>query len=138
MLAPIARSTTSEALLRLPSVLAALGLVAVAWGIGRDLGGPALAWRAGHQRWLAPFVPIGRMALTNYLTQTAIGIALFYGVGLGWMGRVGPAQWMLLWVGIVAVQAALSAAWLRSHAQGPAEWAWRRFTYGGGGTPAIG
>jgi uncharacterized protein len=30
------------------------------------------------------------MALTNYLMQTIIGITLYYGVGFGFGGNIGP------------------------------------------------
>ena len=32
---------------------------------------------------LGMLAPVGRMALTNYLGQTLIGISVFYGVGIG-------------------------------------------------------
>ncbi len=56
LLAPIARDGVGEAWLRFPSVLAALGLVVVAAGIGRDLGGRALAWRVGLATAVSPFI----------------------------------------------------------------------------------
>jgi hypothetical protein len=56
LLAPIARDRVGEAWLRFPSVLAALGLVVVAAGIGRDLGGRALAWRVGLATAVSPFI----------------------------------------------------------------------------------
>ena len=46
------------------------------------------------------------MALTNYLMQTVIGICLFYGIGLGLMGEVGPVTWPLIAVTVVAPGAA--------------------------------
>jgi uncharacterized protein len=39
---------------------------------------------------LLRFAPVGRMALTNYLTQTVVCILLFHGYGLGLFGRVAP------------------------------------------------
>lgn len=56
LLAPIARAGQGEAWLRLPSVLAALGLVLVMAGIGRDLGGGALAWRVALATAVSPFI----------------------------------------------------------------------------------
>ena len=42
--------------------------------------------RPEWRRWLQLFAPVGRMALTNYLMQTVVALALFYGVGFG----IGP------------------------------------------------
>lgn len=91
----------------------------------------ALAWRSAAGRraagWLAP---AGRMALTNYLGQSLVMIALLFGAGLGLVGRLGPT---LLWpiaLAVVAAQAGLSAAWLARFRFGPAEWLWRSLTYG--------
>ena len=69
----------------------------------------------------------GRMALTNYLTQTMLGIAvlqvLFAGSSL--------TRTMLLGFVVVvwAVQLWWSKAWLDRFRYGPAEWLWRIATY---------
>jgi uncharacterized protein len=91
----------------------------------------ALLWRrpAWNDR-MSRLIPAGRMALTNYLTQTAIGIFLFYGVGLGLMGAVGPALWPAIALTVFALQCAFSWWWLSRHQFGPLEWLWRRATYG--------
>lgn len=34
------------------------------------------------QKWLRIFVPVGRMALSNYVEQTILGLLIFYGLGL--------------------------------------------------------
>jgi uncharacterized protein len=78
-------------------------------------------------RWLAP---AGRMALTTYVSQTLIGIALFYGVGLGLRGRIGLVEGTILAIGIFATQCAIASLWLRLFRFGPIEWVWRRMTYG--------
>jgi uncharacterized protein len=80
---------------------------------------------------LRVFVAPGRMALTNYLSQSLIGIALFYGIGFGLAGRLQPWAIYCVAVAIFALQAWASAAWLARHDQGPAERAWRYFTYRG-------
>jgi uncharacterized protein len=74
--------------------------------------------------------PAGRMALTNYLAQSFVGVGLFYGVGLGWGGRVGPTLLAPLALIVFAAQGQLSALWLRHFRYGPAEWLWRSLTYG--------
>jgi uncharacterized protein len=89
-----------------------------------------LVGAGGTPRWLRPLALAGRMPLTNYLMQTALAGSIFYGWGLGWWGRVGPATESLLAIALfVFVQLPLSAWWLSRHPFGPLELAWRRFTY---------
>lgn len=101
--------------------------------IGAALGVPmlAVAYAAAFTlrpwRWLAP---AGRMSLTNYLMQSAIGVALFYGCGLGGWGRVGPTLIVPLVLVQLWVQRSLSQAWLRRFAAGPVEALWRRLARG--------
>lgn len=90
----------------------------------------ALLWRDGKwRRRMLVLAPAGRMALTNYLTQTAIAIVVFYGIGLGLMGRVGPVWWPLITLIVFAAQVAASRWWLQRFAFGPVEWIWRQATY---------
>jgi uncharacterized protein len=92
--------------------------------------GFALLWRFGPmRRLLGVLVPSGRAALTNYVGQSLLAILLFYGVGFGLAGTLGPAGWTLAAAGVFAVQAALSALWLRVFRYGPLESVWRRLTY---------
>jgi uncharacterized protein len=79
---------------------------------------------------LAVFAPAGRAALTVYLSQTLICIALFYGIGLGFGGQVGPTLFLPIAVAIFAAQVLLSFVWLRRFRFGPMEWLWRSLTYG--------
>ena len=79
---------------------------------------------------LARLAPAGRMALTNYLTHTVVSIALFYGIGFGLMGRLGPVWWPVIVVAMISAQVALSRWWLTRFAFGPMEWIWRQATYG--------
>ncbi len=94
--------------------------------------GFALLWTGRAGAALRLLAPVGRMALTTYLTQTIIGIALFYGVGLGLGlgGAVGLVAGAALALIIFAGQCALAALWLRWFRFGPVEWVWRRATYG--------
>lgn len=76
------------------------------------------------------FAPAGRMALTNYLVQSVVGIAIFYGIGFGLYGRVSLTMLLAGSSAFCIVQAIVSWIWLRYAAYGPAEWVWRMFTYG--------
>ena len=93
--------------------------------------GFALAWPVAS-RWFGILAPAGRMALTNYLTHSVVGITLFYGIGFGLVGRL--PLWAIYTMAVVlfALQIALSRWWLAGHAQGPMEALWRRWTYGRG------
>ena len=84
-----------------------------------------------HPRWrpvLGAFAPVGRMALTNYLSQTVICLAIFYAGGL--FGHFRPALGLLIALAIFAVQMRVSAWWLSRFRFGPMEWLWRSLTYG--------
>ncbi len=89
-----------------------------------------LAQREGWKRRLAPLAFVGRMALTNYLLQTVIGVTFFYNYGLGFYGKVGPAAGFGLTLLLYGCQVPLSVWWLRRFRFGPAEWLWRTLTYG--------
>ncbi len=75
-------------------------------------------------------VPVGRMALTNYLLQTPINLLLFCSFGLGLMGKVRMAGCLLITTAVFAAQVLFSRLWLSRMAMGPTEWIWRWWTYG--------
>jgi uncharacterized protein len=80
---------------------------------------------------LAPMATAGRMPLTNYLLQTMMATFIFYGWGLGFWGKAGPALDLALAIALFfAVQIPISKWWLARHELGPMEWIWRRLTYG--------
>ncbi len=70
---------------------------------------------------------VGRMALTNYLTQTIMGLTILGAViGVGELGRAGIFVFILV---VWAVQLAWSKPWLDRFRFGPFEWLWRVATY---------
>ncbi len=101
-----------------------LGL-GVAYATGLALLFLQPAWR----RRIEVFAPVGRMALTNYLTQSVVGVAVFYGMGLA----VGPSLGYVSRLGFVALlfsfQIVFSRWWLARFRFGPMEWVWRSLTY---------
>lgn len=84
----------------------------------RSPAGPALS---------AVFAPMGRLALTNYLSATVLFVTL--GSALDLRGSTDWATAALLGAGILVVQAVWSPLWLRGFGYGPLEWAWRTVTY---------
>lgn len=83
-----------------------------------------LAW-APHT-----LVPVGRMALTNYLMHSLLGIVVFYGAGLGIGARHGYPGVIIAWALLFGFQIVFSRWWLERYRFGPCEWAWRSLTYG--------
>lgn len=72
----------------------------------------------------------GRMALTNYIMQSVIGMFLFYGFAFGLGASLGLVYIQLIAVGVFMVQTMYSFVWMKYMHYGPLEWIWRMFTYG--------
>ncbi len=99
----------------------------------------AIAYIAGLallvHRWscvelFSPFAAVGRMALTNYLSQSLIATTIFYGYGLGLGGNVGRMGTIGISLMIFAAQIVFSLCWLKFYRYGPMEWLWRSLSYG--------
>jgi uncharacterized protein len=79
---------------------------------------------------LAPFAWAGRLSLTNYVLQSAIGVTIFYGCGIGLWGKVGITASLAFIAAIFCLQTVASRWWLGHFEQGPLEWIWRCLSYG--------
>jgi uncharacterized protein len=88
-----------------------------------------LFMRSQWQPRLVRFAPVGQTALSVYLTQTAIGTLVFFGFGLGLLGRFGNSLTIPLGLAVFAVQMWAARAWLERFRFGPVEWAWRSLTW---------
>ena len=86
-----------------------------------------LRFKAGYFWRLLSFP--GRMALTNYIGQSAIGMIIFYGIGFGMGADTGlfSTEWIALFVFLAEIVA--SGLWLKAFRFGPLEWLWRCLTY---------
>jgi uncharacterized protein len=102
------------------------------WGnLGVALGWVGLASVLCRRGWpLRPLRAVGRMALTNYLLQSVICTAIFYGHGLGLFGRVDRAGQFMIVLAVWTVEWLASAVWLRHFTVGPVEWITRWVVYG--------
>jgi uncharacterized protein len=89
-----------------------------------------LALKAGKSTFLFFFAATGRMAFTNYLTQSLIMTSIFYGGRGALMGEVDrPTLWLIV-IAIWGLQLVWSHHWLDRFEMGPFEWIWRCFTFG--------
>ena len=105
-----------------------IGRVGMAAGF---LGLIALACVRG---WFAPvrraLAAVGRMALTNYLLQSVIGLIVFHAGGFALWNELPRHQLYLVVCGEWIALTVLSVWWLRRFRFGPMEWLWRALTYG--------
>ncbi|MGB5487373.1 MAG: DUF418 domain-containing protein [Lysobacterales bacterium] len=102
------------------SVLVALGWVGIVMRLCQS--GKLAALRAR-------LAAVGRMALSNYLLQSILGVFIFSGYGLGLFGYFGRFSLWWFILGIWVVQLILSPWWLARYRFGPAEWLWRTLSY---------
>lgn len=80
-------------------------------------------------KWQQFIIPYGRMSLTNYISQSIIGVCIYYGFGLGLYSSTGATATLLIALLLFAVQLAFSRYWLAQHQQGPLEFLWRQGTW---------
>ena len=111
-----------------------LGAQANYWGSlfvsGGYIGLLMLFARSGALAWLQKaLAAVGRTALTNYLLQTILATAIFYGHGLGLFGSVERVGQIGIVAAIWAFQLVASPLWLRYYRFGPFEWLWRSLSY---------
>lgn len=90
-----------------------------------------LRYHGGHRRFMEAYLaPVGRMALSNYISHSLITLLLFHGYGLGLFGKIAIWQGILLTLAIFTMQVFVSRWWLARYRFGPLEWLWRSLTYG--------
>ena len=74
-------------------------------------------------------IPYGRMSLTNYISQSVMGVTIYYGFGLSMYKYAGATASLLIALLIFTVQLVFSRWWLVRHRQGPLEFLWRKGTW---------
>jgi uncharacterized protein len=74
---------------------------------------------------------IGKMTLTNYMTQNLLAVLLFsgFGFGLSFTHRLHFSFYLLLPFIIYVAQVYFSKWWLSHYNYGPIEWMWRQLSY---------
>ena len=91
-----------------------------------------ILWNNRADNWLKQRLrAVGRMALTNYLAQTVMGV-LVLTVVLGDVGFVNRGAILVFVFAVWALQLWWSQAWLSRYLFGPSEWLWRVATYRSG------
>lgn len=88
-----------------------------------------MAKGADGSRFQRSTIAYGRMSLTNYITQSIIGVCIYYNFGLGLYEYTGATGCIIIALGIYAAQLSFSRYWLSRHRQGPFEHLWKRLTW---------
>ncbi|WP_010650054.1 DUF418 domain-containing protein [Oceanobacillus massiliensis] len=88
-----------------------------------------LAISKNGMKLIQPFAPVGRMALSNYLFQSAVSFILFYGIGFGLYGTIRPIEGIIIVLLLFIIQVLFSRWWFTKYRFGPMEWIWRSLTY---------
>ena len=73
---------------------------------------------------------VGRMALSNYILQSILGLVIFHDMGFGLWNELDRHQLYYVVFGQWAIMIAFSVWWLGRFRFGPLEWLWRTLTYG--------
>lgn len=79
--------------------------------------------------WQSLLIPYGRMSLTNYISQSVMGVTIYYGFGLSMYKYAGATGSLLIALMIFTVQLIFSRWWLGRQKQGPLEFLWRKGTW---------
>jgi len=99
------------------------GLILSFWLIG---------WVYYNTKWnmiLSPLKYAGRMALTNYIMQSFIGLILFSSIGFKLYETLSPSGTLLTAITVFIFQIIFSKIWLKYFRFGPLEWVWTCLTY---------
>ncbi|MGZ0016384.1 DUF418 domain-containing protein [Yeosuana sp. AK3] len=81
------------------------------------------------QRYVRQLIPVGKMGLTTYVLQSAFGIFIFYGYGLGLLLKISGTTALGLGMLFFTLQIFFSKWWFSNYTFGPLEWLWRSLTY---------
>ena len=91
-----------------------------------------IGWIYYKTKWknlLLPLKYVGRMALTNYLMQSFIGLLLFSSIGFKLYETLSPSGAFMTAISVFIFQVIFSKIWLKYFKFGPLEWIWRCLTY---------
>ncbi|MEQ8552647.1 MAG: DUF418 domain-containing protein [Cyclobacteriaceae bacterium] len=96
--------------------------------------GYILLFNGLYQKWLSsfsrnPLVSVGRMALTNYISQSVICVFIFYGFGFGLFNQWSRSELIVVVLFVWGFQMIFSMLWLKWYQWGPLEALWRKLTY---------
>lgn len=91
-----------------------------------------IGWLWYHTKLKSLFKPlkyVGRMALTNYIMQSLIGLIIFSSIGFSLYETLSPSETLFTAFAVFCFQVIYSKLWLTYFRFGPLEWVWRCLSY---------
>nr|WP_129735136.1 DUF418 domain-containing protein [Parabacteroides goldsteinii] len=88
-----------------------------------------LYYRYNGRKVMDKIAPVGRMSVTNYMTQSMVGVTLFYGFGANLAVHFNYLQSLLVGIVFCLIQIGYSNWWMKRFYYGPIEWLWRTLTW---------
>lgn len=87
-----------------------------------------LSERETYMRWFQPFRAVGKLALTNYISQSIL-VLVVLSVCFHDISKLAYWQLCIFGVGVCIVQCIGSLLWSKFFRYGPFEWVWRKGVY---------
>jgi uncharacterized protein len=88
-----------------------------------------LFYKTKMRSWLMYFSSFGKMSLSNYIIQSVIGGAIFYGWGLCLYKYTGATYGIFIGFAMTLVMGVFCKWWEKYHKQGPLETLWHKATW---------
>lgn len=79
--------------------------------------------------WLRKLIPLGKMSLTAYITQSVMGSFIFYNWGLGLHNKLGVTYSLFVGILLFFIQYFFANWWMKTHKHGPLEYVWKKATW---------
>lgn len=81
------------------------------------------------QQWLRKLIPLGKMSLTAYISQSVMGSFIFYNWGLGLHNKLGITYSFFVGILLFFIQYWFANWWMKTHKHGPLEYIWKKATW---------
>ena len=126
-LVPMLRNFIENRAVAGPATLIASSLAKFAFMMFLVSGVVMLYYLSPLKKAMSKIIPYGKMSLTNYITQSIIGSAIFYHWGLHM--QLDHTRSLLVGIAIFVAQFLFARWWFKSHAHGPLEYIWKKATW---------
>ncbi len=95
------------------------------------ISGIMILFNRFNMNWLLYFSRFGKMSLSNYIIQSILGTAIYYGWGLGFYKLTGATYGLIIGLALTFLLGKFCKWWSLSHKYGPFESLWHKATWMG-------